>query len=190
MHAPDLVSESLVNESLVNESLVNDSLLYPFRLAYQTHTPLKRFKSLSRPLKHSSTEQEAYTKAKSSRSEEATQMVFRADEDIPYEVMVNPTGCVEAGAHAYLAKQEKLAHDQLDPRVKGLAVGAGSQLISPAIRQQMPSCAHKALLCDSHIALLKAEGRMVMKQLQQRAALADLLTAAGSGDATAKSRLK
>ncbi|DBA88756.1 TPA: hypothetical protein ACH3X1_004174 [Trebouxia sp. C0004] len=47
----------------------------------------------------------------------------------------------------------------------------------------------QALLCDSHIALLKAEGRMVMKQLQQQTALADLLTAAGSGDATAKSRL-
>ena len=47
----------------------------------------------------------------------------------------------------------------------------------------------QALLCDSHIALLKAEGKVFMKQLQQRAALADLLTAAGSGDATAKSKL-
>ncbi len=47
----------------------------------------------------------------------------------------------------------------------------------------------QALLCDSHIALLKAAGKVFMKQLQQRAALADLLTAAGSGDATAKSNL-
>lgn len=47
----------------------------------------------------------------------------------------------------------------------------------------------QALLCDSHITLLKAEGKVFMKQLQQRAALADLLGAAGSGDATAKSRL-
>jgi len=47
----------------------------------------------------------------------------------------------------------------------------------------------QALLCDSHITLLKAEGGVFMKQLQQRAALADLLTAAGSGDATAKSRV-
>ncbi|KAL0019006.1 hypothetical protein WJX79_007277 [Trebouxia sp. C0005] len=70
-----------------------------------------------------------------------------------------------------------------------LAVGAGSQLITPAIRQQLPLCVHKALLCDSHITLLKAEGKVFMKQLQQRAALADLLGAAGSGDATAKSRL-
>jgi hypothetical protein len=70
-------------------------------------------------------------------------MVFSADADIPYEVMVNPTGSVEAGAHVYLAKQEKLAHDQLNPRAKGLAVGAGSQLIAPAIRQQLPLCAHK-----------------------------------------------
>jgi len=38
--------------------------------------------------------------------------------------MVNPTGSVEAGAHAYLAKQEKLALDQLDPTAKDLAVGA------------------------------------------------------------------
>ena len=50
-------------------------------------------------------------------------MVFRADEDIPYQVMVNPTGSVEAGAHACLAKQQKLALDQLDPRAKDLAVG-------------------------------------------------------------------
>ena len=70
-------------------------------------------------------------------------MVFSADEDIPYEVMVNPTGYVEAGAHAYLAKQEKLAHDQLDPTAKDLAVGAGSQLITPAIQQQLPLCVHK-----------------------------------------------
>ncbi|DBB16698.1 TPA: hypothetical protein ACH3X3_014944 [Trebouxia sp. C0006] len=86
-------------------------------------------------------------KAKSSRSEQATQMVFSADEDIPYEVMVNPTGYVEAGAHAYLAKQEKLAHDQLDPTAKDLAVGAGSQLITPAIQQQLPSCVHKVFHC-------------------------------------------
>ncbi len=70
-------------------------------------------------------------------------MVFRADEDIPYEVMVISTGSVEAGAHAYLAKQEKLALDQLDPRAKDLAVGAGSQLLTPAIRQQLPLCVHK-----------------------------------------------
>ncbi len=82
-------------------------------------------------------------KAKSSRSKQATQMIFRADEDIPYEVMVNPTGSVEAGAHAYLAKQEKLALDQLNPTAKDLAVGAGSQLITPAIRQQLPLCVHK-----------------------------------------------
>ena len=70
-------------------------------------------------------------------------MVFRADEDIPYEVMVISTGSVEAGAHAYLAKQEKLALDQLDPTAKDLAVGAGSQLITPAIQQQLPLCVHK-----------------------------------------------
>ncbi|KAA6429985.1 MAG: hypothetical protein FRX49_00416 [Trebouxia sp. A1-2] len=128
-------------------------------------------------------------KAKSSISEKATQMLLRADEDIPYEVMVNSTGSVEAGARSYLAKQEMLALDQLDPSAKRLAVGAGSQLITPAIRQELPLCVHKALLCDSHITLLKAEGKVFMKQLQQRAALADLLGAAGSGDATAKSRL-
>ena len=50
MHASDLVP------------LNDGSLLYPFRLAYQTHAPLKRFRSLSRPLSHSSTEQEAYAK--------------------------------------------------------------------------------------------------------------------------------
>ncbi len=86
-------------------------------------------------------------------------MVFRAEEDIPYEVMVNPTGSVEAGAHVYLAKQEKLALDQLNPRAKDLAVRAGSQLITPAIRQQLPVCVHKVrhtidiltslIVCDS-----------------------------------------
>ncbi len=60
-------------------------------------------------------------------------------------------------------------------------------VLSSAVSLQMPLM--QALLCDSHIALLKAEGKVFMKQLQQRAALADLLTAAGSGDATAKSRL-
>ena len=70
-------------------------------------------------------------------------MVFRADKDIPYEVMLNPTGSVEAGAYAYLAKQEKLALDQLDPKAKDLAVGAESQLITCTIRQQLPLCVHK-----------------------------------------------
>ncbi len=68
---------------------------------------------------------------------------------------------------------------------------ATSEMILPvlptAASLQMPLM--QALLCDSHITLLKAEGKVFMKQLQQRAALADLLTAAGSGDATAKSRL-
>lgn len=82
-------------------------------------------------------------KAKSSISEKATQMLLRADEDIPYEVMVNSTGSVEAGARSYLAKQEMLALDQLDPSAKRLAVGAGSQLITPAIRQELPLCVHK-----------------------------------------------
>ena len=68
---------------------------------------------------------------------------------------------------------------------------ATSEVILPvlptAASLQMPLL--QALLCDSHITLLKAEGKVFVKQLQQRAALADLLTAAGSGDATAKSRL-
>jgi len=48
-------------------------------------------------------------------------------------------------------------------------------VLSSAVSLQMPLM--QALLCDSHIALLKAEGKVFMKQLQQRAALADLLTA-------------
>lgn len=130
MHASDLVP------------LNDGSLLYPFRLLSDTRT-LEEVQELEQALKSLIYRAGGIRKAKSSRSEEATQIVFRADEDIPYEVMVNPTGSVEAGAHAYLAKQEKLAHDQLDPRAKDLAVGAGFQLITPAIRQQLPSCVHK-----------------------------------------------
>lgn len=43
-------------------------------------------------------------------------MVFKDEDEIPYEIMVNNTGSTEGGALMWYAKQDKLVHEQLSPR--------------------------------------------------------------------------
>lgn len=77
------------------------------------------------------------------RAIEAAQMVFRDENEIPYEVMVNSTGSIEGGALMWYAKQDKLAHEQLSPGSKKLAVWADAPFINAEVMKQLPIHAHK-----------------------------------------------
>lgn len=81
--------------------------------------------------------------ARESREEKATQMVFKDENEIPREVMVNPTGSISEGAKLYYAKQDRLKQAQLSPGSKQLGVTANSTFITAGVTQQVPSCAHK-----------------------------------------------
>lgn len=87
-------------------------------------------------------------KAKSARTQNATAMVFKQDVDIPIEVMVNPTGSIEAGAQQYFAQHESQELRQQSPRARGLAVWADAAIITPEIRKQLPSCTHRVRCCS------------------------------------------
>lgn len=84
--------------------------------------------------------------AREGREEKATQMVFKDENEIPCEVMVNPTGSISEGAKLYYAKQDRLQQAQLSPRSKQLKVTADSTFITAAVTKQVPSCAHKVSL--------------------------------------------
>ena len=84
--------------------------------------------------------------ARELREEKASQMVFKDENEIPYEVMVNPTGSISEGAKLYYAKQDRLNQAQLSPRSKQLTISADSKFITDAVTKQVPSCARKVSL--------------------------------------------
>lgn len=122
--------------------------------------------------------------ARESREEKATQMVFKDENEIPREVMVNPTGSISEGAKLYYAKQDRLKQAQLSPGSKQLGVTANSTFITAGVTQQVPSCAHKALLSVRNIERLKKDGPLFYRQLKQRAALDSLFLDADTPEAT------
>lgn len=79
----------------------------------------------------------AISSARSKRSQTATDMVMSEDKDIPYEVMTNPTGSVEAGAHLYFAKEDNRLMISSAP---GLRAWQSGQMLNLSPLQSESSC--------------------------------------------------